>query len=35
VAVGLLVYAAVLWLLKVPELQTIIQRVKCKLAENG
>ena len=35
VGVGLLVYAAVLWLLKVPELQTIIQRVKCKLAENG
>ncbi|MEL7626847.1 MAG: murein biosynthesis integral membrane protein MurJ [Anaerolineaceae bacterium] len=35
VALGLLVYAVVLWLLKVPELQSIIFRIKCKLAQKG
>jgi len=35
VALGVLVYGAMLWLLKVPEASTIVRRVKGKLAQKG
>jgi putative peptidoglycan lipid II flippase len=35
VALGVVVYAAMLWLLKVPEADTILRRIKGKLAQKG
>ena len=35
VGIGVAVYAAALWLLKVPEFRTIARRIKGKLAAKG